>query len=178
MTLRDETWTPCSLDEVVDQFMRAAEPKIREELVALAKVDCIRQLNKRLQEVADLNDPNANRERMEMLKSYHAGLIDAIPSDTEWFRVAFLRDAHLDELRVISVWAEAKQAHGKLEAVVALRQQKGEPLPQMRGTPEQWGASYYGAIVLTGRLRSSMATIAWLSMWRRSIRSRSTCPST
>ncbi len=139
MKIRDEKWRQCSFDEIVDRMMRAACPKSRDRLVMSDQNDLVGRLDARIAEVSNLTDPTANRERLELLRSYHAGLLDNIPDDTEWFRVEHLRDVHLHELRAISVWAKAGQGHeNELPAVVEQRIRDGQPLPPMLGTPDEW----------------------------------------
>jgi hypothetical protein len=92
--LAAETWTPCSVHEVVFSHLRS-------EWAKYPNVSAFwdRQL---ITDAADLSSPLENNIRATMLMTIRAGLLLQIPADTVWLRVQHLRGPHLRQLHAVN----------------------------------------------------------------------------
>src|SRR5437899_5365102 len=89
--LRSEDWSQVPFDEVVLPLVRGEAHKF--EHVADEDRRCICN--------PDLDDPQQNMRRCELLAQIRGGLFCGVPPDTMWHEVCYLRNHHLNELRAM-----------------------------------------------------------------------------
>jgi hypothetical protein len=96
--LSSERWHAANAAEVVIAFLKAERHRSSRYGLHLT-----REQN-RLIDSPNLRDQIGNGERLSLLRTSfrRAPLWDAIPSNTEWYRIEYLRYSHLSELLVIS----------------------------------------------------------------------------
>ena len=98
--LREQTWTPASYDDVAYEWVRGEQHKLRLAIPG----DILGRLQPRIDKLlnnADDQDPLENAHRRQLLVVLRGNLLRWLPPDTNWHRVEFLRDCHIDELRTI-----------------------------------------------------------------------------
>lgn len=93
VSLVGETWTPCSANPIVLEFLRAEWDK----WPILDRIG-----DRRLVTEPDLTDDVQNKQRMRLLWRVRGPLLHHIPSDTRWFEVQRLSTQHFWQLRAIN----------------------------------------------------------------------------
>jgi hypothetical protein len=92
--LRDEQWTAVSVNAPYLAFLKAEWYRWEEK-------GFFTVANRPLVTHPNIHDETENKSRSELLWKVRGGLLERVPSDTEWFEVKFLRREHLSQLRVI-----------------------------------------------------------------------------
>jgi hypothetical protein len=90
-TLACENWQEASFDDIVVAFLRAEAHKY----------DDLTDREVQLIRTPDTQVHDENLARCHLLARKRGGLFAALPPDTRWYRVQYLRNEHLDELLVL-----------------------------------------------------------------------------
>ena len=96
--LFSERWHPANAAEVVIAFLKAERHRSSRYGLHLTHEQ------NRLIDSPNPNDQIENQQRLSLLRTSfrRASLWDAIPANTQWYRIEYLRYSHLSELLVIS----------------------------------------------------------------------------
>jgi hypothetical protein len=92
-SLSKQEWIPATYDEVCLSFLRAEWDKFS---------TVTRHHDRRLIDNPNMADFGENSLRRNILSRSREPLLRWIPPNTQWYRVRFLQDGHLDELRAIA----------------------------------------------------------------------------
>jgi hypothetical protein len=97
----------------------------------------------------DRNDPQENAQRRQLLSLLRSNLLRWLPANTQWHWVEFLRDCHLNELRVIGRcgWDSADDEN-ELNRVVARWSEDGQTDPRTWTTIALWGHGREGPFTI------------------------------
>ena len=138
-TLATQQWASVSFNDVALAFLQAEWNK----LAPLAWLD------RGLIEQPDLRSPLENAARLSLLMGNRRELLTPLPTSTAWFRVAFLKQEHLPQLRVIGGCGFRGTELGHVLTDVAARVPRA-----LRAEPEAWAP-----LVLWGHERHAPLTI-------------------
>jgi len=138
-TLNEEKWIPESFDAVAYEWVRGEQHKLSETI----PTEIFQRIKPRIDKILqnpDRNDPEENAHRRELLNRLRFSLLRLLPLDTQWYRVEFLRDCHLDELRVIGCcgW-DSDNDENELHQVAARWPEDGKTDPRTWASLVLWG---------------------------------------
>ena len=144
--LREETWTPASFDDVAYEWVRGEQHKLP------IPRDILGRLQTRIEKLLndpDRQDPLENARRRQLMLLLRGNLLRWLPPDTNWYRVEFLRDCHIDELLAIGRcgW-DSGVDENELRMVTLRWPEDGQTDPRTWVPPILWGHTTQGPFTI------------------------------
>ena len=155
--LSDENWSAVSVDEAWHAFLKTEWDKWS---------PLTQWVDRRLVMEPNIDDLVENRLRASLIAALRGPLLQRLPTDTQWFKVNFLRDEHLPELRVIGRCGLDSPADENEVLEVAKRRPRPLIKTQMPlwEPPMLWGHSKAGPFTI---LEGNHRLIAYAGSQRR-----------